>query len=91
MHIWDQHMQICMLAMQRGYGATAARLTPDQKVGSSNLSALIYLYHSYLSMYGRDVVPPRQHSPTRLEPLKLEPISPGIDSNNVQVENHTSS
>ena len=28
---------------QRGYGATAARLTPDQKVGSSNLSALIAL------------------------------------------------
>ena len=26
---------------QRGYGATVARLTPDQKVGSSNLSALI--------------------------------------------------
>ena len=26
---------------RRGYGATAARLTPDQKVGSSNLSALI--------------------------------------------------
>ena len=25
----------------RGYGATVARLTPDQKVGSSNLSALI--------------------------------------------------
>ena len=25
-----------------GYGATAARLTPDQKVGSSNLSALIF-------------------------------------------------
>ena len=25
----------------RGYGATAARLTPDQKVGNSNLSALI--------------------------------------------------
>ena len=24
----------------RGYGATVARLTPDQKVGSSNLSAL---------------------------------------------------
>ena len=24
----------------RGYGATAARLTPEQKVGSSNLSAL---------------------------------------------------
>jgi hypothetical protein len=29
----------------RGYGATAARLTPDQKVGSSNLSALIS-YHA---------------------------------------------
>ena len=28
--------------MQRGYGATAARLTPDQKVGSSNLSGLIF-------------------------------------------------
>ena len=27
----------------RGYGATAARLTPDQKVGSSNLSALILI------------------------------------------------
>ena len=26
---------------RRGYGATAARLTPDQKVGSSNLSGLI--------------------------------------------------
>ena len=29
--------------VNRGYGATAARLTPDQKVGSSNLSALISL------------------------------------------------
>ena len=28
-------------APTRGYGATAARLTPDQKVGSSNLSGLI--------------------------------------------------
>ena len=28
-------------SMPRGYGAAAARLTPDQKVGSSNLSALI--------------------------------------------------
>ena len=27
----------------RGYGATAARLTPDQKVGSSNLSALMII------------------------------------------------
>ena len=26
-----------------GHGATAARLTPDQKVGSSNLSGLILL------------------------------------------------
>ena len=29
--------------MKRGHGAMAARLTPDQKVGSSNLSALIFL------------------------------------------------
>ena len=29
-------------AVPRGYGATAARLTPDQKVGSSNLSVLIF-------------------------------------------------
>ena len=28
----------------RGYGATVARLTPDQKVGSSNLSALIFMF-----------------------------------------------
>ena len=28
----------------RGYGATAARLTPDQKVGSSNLSALNFRF-----------------------------------------------
>ena len=26
----------------RGYGATVARLTPDQKVGSSNLSGLMF-------------------------------------------------
>ena len=31
---------------QRGYGATAARLTPDQKVGSSNLSGLIFFVFS---------------------------------------------
>ena len=30
-----------LLHLARGYGATAARLTPDQKVGSSNLSGLI--------------------------------------------------
>ena len=29
---------------QRGYGATVARLTPDQKVGSSNLSAVIFIF-----------------------------------------------
>ena len=29
-------------ATEWGYGATVARLTPDQKVGSSNLSALIF-------------------------------------------------
>ena len=35
----------CPLLWHRGYGATAARLTPDQKVGSSNLSALTFLRH----------------------------------------------
>ena len=40
--------QVCRLGhlashfYQRGYGATVARLTPDQKVGSSNLSALMH-------------------------------------------------
>lgn len=34
----------------RGYGATAARLTPDQKVGSSNLSALICWSHHMLGV-----------------------------------------
>ena len=34
----------------RGYGATAARLTPDQKVGSSNLSGLIFLARSQRCM-----------------------------------------
>ena len=32
--------EMTMRNTQRGYGATVARLTPDQKVGSSNLSAL---------------------------------------------------
>ena len=30
-------------ATQRGYGAMVARLTPDQKVGRSNRSGLIFL------------------------------------------------
>ena len=30
------------MKLPRGYGATAARLTPDQKVGSSNLSVLTF-------------------------------------------------
>ena len=32
--------------VQWGYGATAARLTPDQKVGSLNLSALMLCFLS---------------------------------------------
>ena len=35
------HFQMMTLS-QRGHGATAARLTPDQKVGNSNLSALTF-------------------------------------------------
>ena len=39
---WMQRATLSRLSsFHRGYGATAARLTPDQKVGSSNLSALI--------------------------------------------------
>jgi hypothetical protein len=34
--------------INRGYGATAARLTPDQKVGSSNLCALIFQFHVFV-------------------------------------------
>ena len=33
----------CLAFRHWGYGATAARLTPDQKVGSSNLSALNFV------------------------------------------------
>ena len=40
----------------RGYGATAARLTPDQKVGSSNLSALIFRLRLYQSLILRVIV-----------------------------------
>ena len=35
-------LNISLHLLLKGYGATAARLTPDQKVGSSNLSGLIY-------------------------------------------------
>ena len=36
-----------------GYGATVARLTPDQKVGSSNLSALSVVNESFTSVWAR--------------------------------------
>ena len=39
----------------RGYGATAARLTPDQKVGSSNLSA--FIWHLMLTTRGNKDFP----------------------------------
>ena len=35
-------LNISLHLLLKGYGATAARLTPDQKVGSSSLSGLIY-------------------------------------------------
>ena len=47
LHLWlpagvmSAMMSVVRRSAMRGYGATAARLTPDQKVGSSNLSALI--------------------------------------------------
>ena len=34
---------LVIMAVQRGYGATVARLTPDQTVGRSNRSGLILL------------------------------------------------
>ena len=37
----------------RGYGATAARLTPDQKVGSSNLSGLISICECFAVAFRR--------------------------------------
>ena len=50
-------MQLCLLdirtidACQGGYGATVARVTPDHKVGSSNLSGLIHVLED---MWWRD-------------------------------------
>ena len=38
----------------RGYGATAARLTPDQKVGTSNLSGLIFDSLALCNYHGLD-------------------------------------
>ena len=35
------------LELQRGYGATVARLTPDQTVGRSNRSGLIFFSFGY--------------------------------------------
>ena len=40
---------------RRGYGATVARLTPDQKVGSSNLSALINQYPRHAHICARQL------------------------------------
>ena len=53
--LWPHHETRCLPVMavqwriwHRLYGATAARLTPDQKVGSSNLSAVICRPHGQL-------------------------------------------
>ena len=45
----ESSMAIHLAETARGYGAMAARLTPDQKVGSSNLSGLISLRAHFLS------------------------------------------
>ena len=44
--VGDTHWQAANAQRHRGYGATAARLTPDQKAGSSNLSALISCFET---------------------------------------------
>ena len=39
---WQARVCLLRLSSTWGYGATAARVTPDHKVGSSNLSGLIH-------------------------------------------------
>jgi hypothetical protein len=41
-------------AVIRGYGATAVRLTPDQKVGSSNLSGLTFSSQGHFNIGQRN-------------------------------------
>ena len=43
----QEHDAAWAIADKRGYGATVARLTPDQKVGSSNLSALTFFVSKF--------------------------------------------
>ena len=70
----------------RGYGATAARLTPDQKVGSSNLSGLNFhwqLLGRVLSAAARParpaaLAPAEVRVPQLLLPLQLCGSSPCI-------------
>jgi hypothetical protein len=59
----------CVHRSQRGYGATAARLTPDQKVGSSNLSGLIAFPKACASLLWRAPLAP-------LEGLMWWPVGP---------------
>ena len=59
----------CVHRSQGGYGATAARLTPDQKVGSSNLSGLIAFSKACASLLWRAPLAP-------LEGLMWWPVGP---------------
>ena len=68
-----------------GYGATAARLTPDQKVGSSNLSALMFVHLSNFSYYAPERVKFGKWHPELSLPFlgKLDPTSPKTKTSNV--------
>ena len=72
LHLWlpagvmSAMMSVVRRSAMRGYGATAARLTPDQKVGSSNLSALILPTRRTQGcglqiLWQRALEPPRSH------------------------------
>ena len=77
------------IATQRGYGAMVARLTPDQKVGRSNRSGLIFLscptkawmkQPERLAVSWWGVGETSQHklcakaTPAGFEPARVEPI-----------------
>ena len=48
------HKAAVQKPIKGGYGATAARVTPDHKVGSSNLSGLIKILLWLHNVYGED-------------------------------------
>ena len=66
----------------RGYGATAVRLTPDQKVGSSNLSGLTY------SPFALSVSTHTENTKTYSKLKKPKKLRFGIDKPKANIANH---